>query len=185
MNYWGLDCHLMRSNHYSFPGPEIKPFGVCADPNTPTDVYIAFWSGQMAEFTTGIDIGVADLRETPGFDVKQFKLGGLLYKFHDNMYRFHTIFKYAHHMMLGTIDRSRLIDIQIPRNNNVLFYSTAVVSSGPKSLPKAVIHYEITPMQHTAIFHGCKNYNFQMKIFDFFLIFAQNIYCGYTLESPQ
>ena len=36
-----------------------------------------------------------------------------------------------------------------------------------------------------AIFHGCKNDNFQMKIFDIFLIFAQNIDCWYTLEPPQ
>ena len=33
-------------------------------------------------------------------------------------------------------------------------------------------------MQYTAIFHGCKNVHFQMKIFIFFLIFAQNIDCG-------
>ena len=33
--------------------------------------------------------------------------------------------------------------------------------------------------------HGCKNDNFQMKIFDIFLIFAQNTDCGYTLEPPQ
>ena len=47
------------------------------------------------------------------------------------------------------------------------------------------IHYENTPMQHTAIFHARKNDNFHLKIFDFFLIFAQNIDCGYTLEPPQ
>ena len=40
-------------------------------------------------------------------------------------------------------------------------------------------------MQHTAIFHGCKNNNFQMKNCDTFLIFAKNIDCGYTLESPH
>ena len=45
-------------------------------------------------------------------------------------------------------------------------------------------HYENTPMQYTAIFHGCKNDNFQMKYCDFFLIFAQNIYHGYTVEPP-
>ena len=42
-------------------------------------------------------------------------------------------------------------------------------------------------VQYTAIFHGCKNDNFQKKIFDIFdifLIFAQNIDCGYTLEPP-
>ena len=46
-------------------------------------------------------------------------------------------------------------------------------------------HYENTPMQHTAIFHGCKNDNFQLIFFHFFHIFAQNIYCGYTLEPPH
>ena len=40
-------------------------------------------------------------------------------------------------------------------------------------------------VQYTAIFHGCKNDNFQMKCFDVFLIFAQNIDCGYTLEPPH
>ena len=40
-------------------------------------------------------------------------------------------------------------------------------------------------VQYTAIFHGCKNDNFQIKIFDIFLIFAQNIDCGYTLEPPH
>ena len=46
-------------------------------------------------------------------------------------------------------------------------------------------HYANTPMQYTAIFHGCKNVNFQMNFFNVFLIFAQNIDCGYTLEPPQ
>ena len=36
-------------------------------------------------------------------------------------------------------------------------------------------HYANTPMQYTAIFHGCKNDHFQMKIFNIFLIFALNI----------
>ena len=40
-------------------------------------------------------------------------------------------------------------------------------------------------VQYTAIFHGCKNYNFQMKIFDIFLIFAQKIDCGCSNEYPQ
>ena len=39
-------------------------------------------------------------------------------------------------------------------------------------------HYENTPMYNTAIFHGCKNNNFQMKNCDVFLIFAKNIDCG-------
>ena len=46
-------------------------------------------------------------------------------------------------------------------------------------------HKENTPMQYNAIFHGCKNVNFQMKNYNIFLKFAQNIDCGYTLEPPQ
>ena len=45
--------------------------------------------------------------------------------------------------------------------------------------------YANTPMQYTAIFHGCKNVNYQMKNCGIFLIFAQNIDRGYTLEPPQ
>ena len=36
-----------------------------------------------------------------------------------------------------------------------------------------------------AIFHDCKNDNFQMKNRNVFLILAQNTDCGYTLESPH
>ena len=39
--------------------------------------------------------------------------------------------------------------------------------------------------EYTAIFHGLKNDNFQMKNCVIFLIFAQNIDCGYALEPPQ
>ena len=46
-------------------------------------------------------------------------------------------------------------------------------------------HYENTPIQYTAIFHDCKNDNFQMKICDVFLIYAHNSDCGYTLEPPH
>ena len=46
-------------------------------------------------------------------------------------------------------------------------------------------HYENMPMQYTKIFIGVKNENFQQKKFDIFLIFAQNIDCGYTLEPPR
>ena len=47
------------------------------------------------------------------------------------------------------------------------------------------VHYENTPMQYTAIFHGCKNDKFRLKFVDFLHIFAQNIYCGDTLEPPH
>ena len=55
----------------------------------------------------------------------------------------------------------------------------------PISILKQSGHYANMSVQYTAIFHGCKNDNFQMKFFDIFLIFAQNIDCGYTLEPPQ
>ena len=39
------------------------------------------------------------------------------------------------------------------------------------------------PCNYTAIFKVVKNENFQQTFFDRFLIFAQNIDCGYTLEQ--
>ena len=41
------------------------------------------------------------------------------------------------------------------------------------------------PMQYTEIFCALKIGNFQLKNFDIFLIFAQNIDFGYTLEPPR
>ena len=46
-------------------------------------------------------------------------------------------------------------------------------------------HYANISVQYTAIFHGCKNDNFQMNFFSIFNIFAQNIDCVYMLEPPQ
>ena len=45
-------------------------------------------------------------------------------------------------------------------------------------------HYENTSMQYT-VFFCSKNENFHQKKNDIFLIFAQNIDCGYTLELPR
>ena len=45
-------------------------------------------------------------------------------------------------------------------------------------------HYKNLLMQYTEIFK-VKNENFQKKMFAIFLIFAQNIDCGYTLEPPH
>ena len=42
-------------------------------------------------------------------------------------------------------------------------------------------HCANMPMQYTAIFHGCKNGNFQVTKCYIFLIFAHNMDCGYTL----
>ena len=44
-------------------------------------------------------------------------------------------------------------------------------------------HYENLPMQYTEIFSAVKMKNFIGKN-DIFLIFAQNIHCGYTLIPP-
>ena len=40
-------------------------------------------------------------------------------------------------------------------------------------------------MQYTEIFLALKPEKIQLKNFDIFLIFAQNIDCGYTLEPPR
>ena len=45
--------------------------------------------------------------------------------------------------------------------------------------------YENLPMQYTEVILALKIENFQLKIFDIFLIFAQNIDCEYTLEPPR
>ena len=60
---------------------------------------------------------------------------------------------------------------------------------GLKILKESVVgaykHYANMSVQYTAIFHGCKNDNFQTKKCDIFLIFAQNIDSGYTLEPVR
>ena len=40
-------------------------------------------------------------------------------------------------------------------------------------------------MQYTAIFHGCKNDNLQLKFYAYVHSVVQNIDCGYSLELPQ
>ena len=41
-----------------------------------------------------------------------------------------------------------------------------------------ILHYENTPMQYTAIFHGCKNDNFQFNFFDFFICLLKTYIVG-------
>ena len=43
-------------------------------------------------------------------------------------------------------------------------------------------HYASISVQYTAIFHGCKNGNFQVIKCDIFLILAQNIDHGYMMR---
>ena len=65
-----------------------------------------------------------------------------------------------------------------------MFVQVLIRSPTNCNLAKAS-HYENTPMQYTVIFHSRKNDNFQMKNYDIFLISAQNIDGGHTLELPQ
>ena len=46
-------------------------------------------------------------------------------------------------------------------------------------------HYDSFPMEYIAIFHCCENDTFQMQKCDIFLVFAQNVDCGYMLERPR
>ena len=46
-------------------------------------------------------------------------------------------------------------------------------------------HYENLPMQYTEIFLALQIENFQLKTFDIFLIFDQNIDCWYPSEPPR
>ena len=46
-------------------------------------------------------------------------------------------------------------------------------------------HYENLPMQYTEIFLPVKIEKFHWIFKNIFLIFAQNIDCGYTLEPPH
>ena len=70
------------------------------------------------------------------------------------------------------------------------FEYSGYLMSGRYTHPAATdyycVHYENLPMQYTAIFIAKKK---KEKIFsrkrDIFLIFAQNIDCGYTLEPPR
>ena len=46
-----------------------------------------------------------------------------------------------------------------------------------------IYHYNNTPIQYTANFNGCKNDNFQMKFFNYSLIFCLKYNFGYTVLS--
>ena len=65
-----------------------------------------------------------------------------------------------------------------------LEYASTMSSIHVHLLRISLSHYANTPMQYSAIFHGCKNVHFQMKFF-YILFFAQNIDCGFTLEPPH
>ena len=60
-------------------------------------------------------------------------------------------------------------------------------SSGPLSLARRVSHMTLRKHAHAMYINlfGCKKSQISFVIFDSFLIFAQNIDCGYTLEPPR
>ena len=60
------------------------------------------------------------------------------------------------------------------------FYTTRL-----KYPTETVEHYDNTSIQYTENFRTVKIGNFHLKNYENFLIFAQNINCGYTLEAPQ
>ena len=41
-----------------------------------------------------------------------------------------------------------------------------------------IVHYENTSMQYTAIFHGCKNDNFQLNILTIFIFLLKTYIVG-------
>ena len=82
-------------------------------------------------------------------------------------------------MFIFSVKKVFCIDICSGSNQTL---NTFLVAPGQPSCGQ---HYKNTPMQYTAIFHGCKNDNFHLKFFDYFHVFAKNIYCGYTLEPPH
>ena len=53
------------------------------------------------------------------------------------------------------------------------------------SLRQADIFTKTHPCNEQRFFSVVKNENFHWKIFNIFLIVAQNINCGYTLEPPR
>ena len=60
------------------------------------------------------------------------------------------------------------------------------IKKGTIKFNSAVLpQYVLPSMQYTEIFLTLKIENFQLKNSDIFLIFAQNIDCGYTLEPPR
>ena len=58
------------------------------------------------------------------------------------------------------------------------------IATNNKDSDQPLCHYENKPIQIYRKFHLPKTENFQIKNSDIFLISAQNIDCGYSLELP-
>ena len=72
----------------------------------------------------------------------------------------------------------------LPRVVSVLEQSTLIFLKGD-ILKEIKWFHLLRKLAHAEIFIALKIENFQLKNFDIFLIFAQNINCGYTLEPPR
>ena len=58
-------------------------------------------------------------------------------------------------------------------NKKMFFQDNALnLHNSEQKVSSSANHYENTPMQYTAIFHSCKNDNFQFNFFDFFSYFC-------------
>ena len=57
--------------------------------------------------------------------------------------------------------------------------------TSPERGKSKTLHYANMPMHYAEILKDYKNDIFFYEKFEYFLIFAQNIDCGYTLEPPH
>ena len=72
------------------------------------------------------------------------------------------------------------------RKDFVLYLSIFAITVLLQNEESISTHYENkTYPWNIQFFSPVKIEKFHEKIFDIFLIFAQNIYCGYTLEPPR
>ena len=77
---------------------------------------------------------------------------------------------------------------QFKSAHEILVVITKVTREGlgkPSLYPSLFAHITQTCLCNMLRINGCKNDNFLSKFFNHFLIFAQNIDCGYMLEPPQ
>ena len=100
-----------------------------------------------------------------------------------------TVLKFYRHLdhalkiACGWDIRPQIIFCHFFCNLNLVIFRT--FSHLESDVPVGGIHYENLPMQYTDNFFSCRKFKFQQKNHDIFLIFAQNIDCGYKLEPPR
>ena len=77
-----------------------------------------------------------------------------------------------------------MFQLFVSQSNRNPVDSTFIVEFSPLCR-RETSHYENTPIKIYRQFFHPKNENFKIKIFDIFLISAQNIDYGYSLEPPH